>query len=143
MEIRTKILDAAVRVFAETGFRGATTRRIATEAGVNEITIFRHFGSKSALLELAIGRNAVNASAPKLPRVPIDPEAELSAWAGQQLDALREQRTLIRTCMGESQEHPEMMPPCGTQPARAADALCEYSDCLREHGFTQAAFDSR
>ena len=42
MDVRDKILLAAVTVFAEVGFRGATTRRIAQEAGVNEITLFRH-----------------------------------------------------------------------------------------------------
>ena len=47
MELRDRILEAAALVYAETGFRGATTRRIAERAGVNEITLFRHFGSKT------------------------------------------------------------------------------------------------
>jgi len=51
MESRERILAAAARVYAEHGFRGATTRRIAEEAGVNEITIFRQFGSKAALID--------------------------------------------------------------------------------------------
>ena len=45
-----KLLDVAARVYGEYGFRGATTRRIADEAGVNEITIFRQFGSKESLI---------------------------------------------------------------------------------------------
>ena len=32
---RARILDAAARVYAEFGYRGATTRRIAVAAGVN------------------------------------------------------------------------------------------------------------
>jgi AcrR family transcriptional regulator len=48
MEIRDRILDAAKRVYAKHGFRGATTRLIAIEADVNEVTIFRTFGSKAA-----------------------------------------------------------------------------------------------
>ena len=47
---RQKLLEAAMRVFAESGFRGATTRRIAEAAGVNEVTLFRQFKSKSALI---------------------------------------------------------------------------------------------
>ncbi|MGC5325716.1 TetR/AcrR family transcriptional regulator [Brevibacillus sp. SYSU BS000544] len=54
-ETRKKILAAASLLMAERGLKGATTRRIAEEAGVNEVTIFRHFGKKdglvSALLE--------------------------------------------------------------------------------------------
>lgn len=36
--------------------RGATTRRIAERAGVNEVTMFRRFGIKSALIRAAIER---------------------------------------------------------------------------------------
>ena len=51
MDIRDRILDAAKKVYAQHGFRGATTRLIAIEAGVNEVTLFRTFGSKAALFE--------------------------------------------------------------------------------------------
>ncbi|MEO7475110.1 MAG: TetR family transcriptional regulator, partial [Gemmatimonadales bacterium] len=39
MNVRDQLLTAAARVYAEVGYRGATTRRIAQEAGVNEITL--------------------------------------------------------------------------------------------------------
>ena len=48
-EIQNRILAAAARVYAQYGFRGATTRLIANEAGVNEVTLFRTFGSKAEL----------------------------------------------------------------------------------------------
>jgi hypothetical protein len=54
MEARERLMEAALRVFQEAGSRGATTRKIAAEAGVNEITLFRHFGSKGALMAEAI-----------------------------------------------------------------------------------------
>ena len=56
MSVREQLLDAAVRLYAEAGYHGATTRRIASAAGVNEITLFRHFGSKDALIREAITR---------------------------------------------------------------------------------------
>ncbi|MEO8228007.1 MAG: helix-turn-helix domain-containing protein [Gemmatimonadota bacterium] len=143
MEIRTRILQAAARIYAETGFRGATTRRIATEAGVNEVTLFRHFGSKSALIGEAIGLAGQQTLPTELPAAPADPESELLAWAGHHIDGMREKRSLIRTCMGESAEHPEMMPPCGSPPALAATALATYLDRLRSAGIARAAFDSR
>ena len=40
MEARDQLLQAALKVYAESGTRGATTRRIAQEAGVNEVTLF-------------------------------------------------------------------------------------------------------
>jgi AcrR family transcriptional regulator len=48
-EIRQQILKTAIRLFAQKGFRGTTTREIALAAGVNEVTIFRHFASKQEL----------------------------------------------------------------------------------------------
>jgi AcrR family transcriptional regulator len=49
-ETRERILTAAREVIARKGKRGATTREIADVAGVNEATLFRHFGTKEALL---------------------------------------------------------------------------------------------
>lgn len=49
-EVRQRILDAAHEQFAERGFHAATTREIARQADVSETLVFRHFGSKSNLL---------------------------------------------------------------------------------------------
>lgn len=51
-----KILLAAIDLMAEKGYNGTTTREIAAHAGVNEVTIFRHFGNKQKLLEAAFDR---------------------------------------------------------------------------------------
>jgi len=52
---RQDILTAAMELFAKKGFRGTTTRDLATQAEVNEAIIFRHFNTKeelySAILE--------------------------------------------------------------------------------------------
>jgi AcrR family transcriptional regulator len=48
-ETRQRIIQAAARLFAQKGHRGATTREIAAAAGVNEVTLFRHFGNKKNL----------------------------------------------------------------------------------------------
>ena len=49
-----KILLAATKLFSEYGYKGVSTRKIAEQAGVNEITIFRYFESKSNLLQAVI-----------------------------------------------------------------------------------------
>lgn len=52
------ILAAAVEVIVEQGWRAATTKQIAARAGINEVTLFRRFGSKSDLLREALAREA-------------------------------------------------------------------------------------
>ncbi len=49
-----KLVRAALAVFAEQGFEGASTRAIAARAGVAEKTLFQHFGSKAGLFNEAV-----------------------------------------------------------------------------------------
>jgi AcrR family transcriptional regulator len=49
-----RILAASLHLFCEQGYKGTTTKAIAEKAGVNEVTIFRHFGNKRAILNAAI-----------------------------------------------------------------------------------------
>ena len=108
MLLRDKLLAAAVKVYGAHGYRGATTRRIADTAGVNEVTLFRTFGSKAALIDEAVRGRAGNGGAPTLPADPGDPVAELTAWATTIHGHLRRQRSLIRKCMSEMEERPKM-----------------------------------
>src|SRR5215213_1511641 len=141
MSVRDQLLDAAVRVYAETGYRGATTRRIALQAGVNEITLFRHFGSKDALMREAIARAGSSDTHQMLPDVPREPLREVRDWAKAHIAELRERRSLIRTCMGEIEEHPGIFSAQDSPPAAAAKALSQYLRRLRDAGFAKAQFD--
>ncbi|OPH58202.1 transcriptional regulator [Paenibacillus ferrarius] len=47
---------ATINLMAEKGYDSTTTKEIALAAGVNEVTIFRHFGTKEKLLEAAFSR---------------------------------------------------------------------------------------
>jgi AcrR family transcriptional regulator len=107
---RNKLLGAALRVYADYGFRGATTRRIADEAGVNEITIFRHFGSKEALITEAIRLHGTDGIVATLPDDPSDPERELVAWCAARFTSLHQNRAMIRRATAEMMELPECAP---------------------------------
>ena len=50
-DARSRILSAASRLIARGGREAATTRAVATAAGVQPPTIYRHFGDKQGLLE--------------------------------------------------------------------------------------------
>lgn len=47
---RQRIVNTAFELFAQQGIAETTTRQIADRADINEVTLFRHFGSKHGLL---------------------------------------------------------------------------------------------
>lgn len=49
-----RIIDAAVSLISQKGYKAATTRAIADLAGVNEVTIFRNFGNKRGLIQAIV-----------------------------------------------------------------------------------------
>lgn len=51
-------MDTGLRLFAEKGFKATTTKEIAKKAGVNEVTLFRTFGSKKALFTAVISERS-------------------------------------------------------------------------------------
>ena len=125
---------AAARLYGEHGFRGTTTRRIAEEAGVNEVTIFRLFGSKAALLDAAI-RAHKQLHSIALPDEPTDPVSELTPWAVAEYRGMKECRAMIRTAMGEFEERPSA-PACVAEgPAGAHTQLRAYLHKLAKRGF--------
>lgn len=69
---REKIVKSALELFIQKGTIATTTKEIAERAGVNEVTLFRQFGSKQGLLL------AVLKEAPVLDRM----QAALSEVAG-------------------------------------------------------------
>ncbi|MDA2921246.1 TetR/AcrR family transcriptional regulator [Desulfobacterota bacterium AH_259_B03_O07] len=46
---RDRILETSMKLFAEKGFSGTTTKEIAERAGVNQALIFRYFSTKKDL----------------------------------------------------------------------------------------------
>jgi len=55
-DTRQRLLGATMKLVSEKGYLGATTREIAREAGVSELTLFRHFGSKEKLFLGMLGQ---------------------------------------------------------------------------------------
>lgn len=47
---RSRILDAALTVFAESGYRSGSLRDVAGQIGISEAGLLYHFGNKQALL---------------------------------------------------------------------------------------------
>ena len=105
---RQLLLEAAARVFARDGLDGATTRSISREAGVNEVTLFRQFGTKEHLIEAVVGRAfgpVRRVTPPDAAPASASLRADLDAFAGSYSAWLQENLPLIRTLIGEVHRH--------------------------------------
>ena len=107
---RDKILNAALALFAEKGFSASTTKDIARRARVNEVTIFRQFGSKRALFGAVVAERS-----PMLPimeRVSTDPRGSvdnlLLSNVSIVLKMLRSNKHLFYIMMGDAWRQPKI-----------------------------------
>ncbi|WP_243293902.1 TetR/AcrR family transcriptional regulator [Geothrix mesophila] len=90
---RLMLLKAAIRIFAEKGFEGASIREISDAAGVNSSLISFHFGGKAGLhaasLHLASRMAIHTAKTLPMPPLPVGPFAGKAAVLRQAVTALR------------------------------------------------------
>ncbi|MHA3770461.1 TetR/AcrR family transcriptional regulator [Verrucomicrobiota bacterium sgz303538] len=107
-----RLLSAALTIFSRDGLHGATTRAIAQEAGVNEVTLFRHFQTKERLLEALL--TSIVAAA-QMQDEPVD-EAQWSRaslrvnllrYAKRYYASAAGKEAFVRTMLGEARRYPE------------------------------------
>ena len=135
-ETRQRILEAALQLFSERGYDGATTRAIASLAGVNEVTLFRHFGSKKSLFQ-AVLRN--NSALPGLEfalreRLTGDYRQDLLILATQVLALLHARRKEILMLLAEAERRPEMLERIAFVPMQQRQMVSDYLKWQMEQG---------
>jgi len=57
---RASIVEAAIDLFSQRGFKGATTRELAANLGVTEPVLYQHFETKGALYRAILEAKAEN-----------------------------------------------------------------------------------
>ena len=107
-EARERLISAAARVFGLKGLQGATTREIAREAGVNELTLFRHFHSKANLLATVLHHAAEDQAQVRVRMDAGDRDllSGLLTFARAFNEMLESHEGLIRTLIGEVHRDP-------------------------------------
>jgi TetR/AcrR family transcriptional regulator, cholesterol catabolism regulator len=109
-ERREQILDAALRVFSEKGFAGASIRDIAREVGVTEGLLYHYFESKEQLLDTCWRERTWRAHLERiLSEAGGKPVQQvLSELISDFLQTLRENGEMVRMCASEMQRNSEM-----------------------------------
>ena len=104
-----RILQAAKEVFALQGISKGTTREIAERAGVNEVTLFRHFKSKEQLLLSVVEQVTTlqTETASNAEECTGDLATDINHYAQLYEQMLFKNEALIRNFIGEASRHPE------------------------------------
>ncbi len=107
-DTRKRILLAGLRLFSKGGYLGTTTKEMAKQAGIAEVTLFRYFSSKEKLFEEMI---LTYSFLPALKGLMVEVKGmeyrdALSEIARRFLERLYERRELIRIMHSEIHHYP-------------------------------------
>jgi AcrR family transcriptional regulator len=107
---KTRLIEAALDLFAERGVTETTTKAVAERAQVNEVTLFRNFGNKYRLLLAVLEDSAVFA---KLVHALVEQANSqdnvadfLREYAQESLRTLDKAPDLVRSIVGEAGNYP-------------------------------------
>ena len=108
-DTRTKILQAALQLFARRGYDGTTTKDLANSAGVAEGTLFRYFANKKAILIEVATAGWVDILTDLLTELSeMGSYKAVSQVMRRRIVNLRQNSDLLRVCFIEAQYHPEL-----------------------------------
>jgi TetR/AcrR family transcriptional regulator, regulator of autoinduction and epiphytic fitness len=121
------ILDAAQRLFLETGFDGVNLDQVGRSAGVSRQTVYNQFGSKEAVFHEVVKRhwdavrNETASAFAAVPMVATSPAAALRNFARALLRFVKEtdQVAFTRLVIAESRQRPWIADEfyrCGKEP---------------------------
>jgi AcrR family transcriptional regulator len=102
-----KLFGETVAVFAEHGYQATTTLEIARRSGVSEVTLFRRYGAKSALINTALRHTLAQASFTPA-TVTDDVAADLVALLRMYAESTGRYGGAAFTVLTETPRHPEL-----------------------------------
>jgi AcrR family transcriptional regulator len=138
---RAAILDAAVRLFSERGFRGTTTRALADAVGVSEPVLYEHFKSKHELYAAIVEAKSREGMARGMARLePLakarDDRAFFTALGEIVLGSSAKDPAYSRLLLSVAIEHPELARLFYERQRPAREALARYiAERVKEGAF--------
>lgn len=142
MDARQRIIRAAIRLMKKNGLQGATTRAIAQAANVNEVTLFRQFGSKRNLFQNVLSKLVYVPEMSELFPAPFqyELESDLLLFAKTYQDVLTRNRDLITILLNSSDQGTwsEIDERLRFFPQQMTNRLCAYLAEMQQRGLLVA-----
>jgi AcrR family transcriptional regulator len=142
-DTNTRILDAALQLFYEHGYKGTTTRAIAERAGVNEVTVFRNLGSKHGIFIAVIKREAdVRDELDGFDLVPTGDLVDDLTRVGTRITREMVSRAkLVKIIMVEAATDPEVWESIHETPFAILAKITGYFEEAKERGYLRREVD--
>lgn len=137
-----RILEAALTVFAEAGYSGATMDAVAAEAGLTKPTLYQYFAGKEALFAAMMSARRDDMLVPFEQVVDASMARQLHAfaWAYAETVLRPDLLSLARLIIGEAQRFPEIGRTYqASGPDRVLEGIMAYLTAQRAAG--RLAFD--
>ncbi|OWA35525.1 hypothetical protein B9G55_12895 [Saccharibacillus sp. O16] len=143
-----RILSATLRLMSEKGYRSVTVKQIAAEAGFSEMTVFRTFGSKKAILDRLIENYLYNPPAEKTirDRLTYDLETDLLMLSEFYHETVAATEQIYLLSVMERSVMPDLHVNIHNNATKFTDIVADYLRTMQEQGkavkgdpFVQAA----
>ncbi len=132
---KEKILETTFQLISQKGYLGTTTREIAHKAGVTELTLFRHFGSKERLFEEVLNRYSFLPKLKELlPLLRESPYKKSLQILGERfIETLKNKKSLIKIIFSEINLYPDKIKGVYSNFLdEIIKTLAEYFSCLQK-----------
>ena len=134
-QTRARIIQAASLLFTEKGFAGSSTRAIAELAGVNEVTLFRHFGTKEKLAKAIMDDFGGLSIAEDLePHFSGNYSQDLTLIGKTMMKVMTERGDVIRMAICEAGNFPEFQQIVAENPRQLRRMLARYFERQMDAG---------
>ncbi len=137
-DTRTKILQAALQLFARRGYDGTTTKDLAKSAGVAEGTLFRYFPNKKAILIEVATAGWVDILTDLLTELSeMGSYKAVSQVMRRRMINLHKNSDLLRVCFIEAQYHPELKQSIQTE---VIDKMTDVAEAFFETAMSKGIY---
>ncbi|AOM83820.1 TetR/AcrR family transcriptional regulator [Salisediminibacterium beveridgei] len=135
-ETKERILDAAINLMCEKGFSSTSVRVIAAEAGVSEMTLFRKFKNKQAILDEITEKYTNTFSSSKIfaEDWTYDLETDLKNLSRTYQDFMNKHKNIVRLAYKESGAHDEISEGLTENPKLMRNHLSSYLNEMQKKG---------
>lgn len=134
-----KILSAAITLMEKKGYKAATMKDIAESAGFSDMTLFRRFGNKKAILDAAVEKYSYTVSMKKIfeKEIIYDIEHDLALIAKTYQKYMKKNQKIVMLAFQERHNHPEIAQKTAENPKQLKENLMRYLNTMVEKGKIQ------